>query len=264
MYTSAVPFIRTRIWVHHTLFAFLGLVLPILSGCTTTVVYDSALPPAPLMNRTGQLVAKATYGSTGGNFNVAYALPGQFIVSGSMQYNESTGDHADPRNQSASTSYSDAHLFRSYEICGGPYFNLEENVVIEFLFGKGHGSGEDYVYTREYWDWHDINILHRETGNFDKLFAQINMGKNTGTSKAGIAVRCSYLNYRDYQKYHSQRGYENVPIPSGVIWEPMAFGEVGTERVKFSINVLYPIVPSTLGIGYRQFIFAAGMEVSLF
>jgi hypothetical protein len=250
--------------VNKILFTVLGLLFFFAPGCTKTVVYDSPIPPTPLMQEPGKLTVSPYYGTNGVNVNAAYSLPGQFVVTAGMLYNNTGGDRADPYSLSDSKLYNDAHLFRSYEFAIGPFFSFEDDAVCELLVGKGHGSGEDYVYSDEFWNWHQTKILKKETGNFDKIFAQINFGRHTAKSKSGVAIRCSYINYRNYELVHTMRGVESTDIPSGLIWEPMVFGEFGSDHVKFSINVVYPIAPATIEFGYRRFILAAGLVFSFF
>lgn len=251
----------------------LSLIRPLLSaliftllftGCSKTIVYDSNILPVPLANHAGKLTVHSAYGNSGASVNASFSLPGQFVINGGLQYNASSGDHQDPFHMPTDGYFNDAHMFRDFEFSAGPYFDLDDDVVLEIFIGKGHGSGEDYVYTNEFWNWKSTEILQRETGSFDKIFGQLNIGRHTEKSRTGFAIRCSYIDFRDYELVHSQRGIEKSGMPSGLIWEPMVFAEVGTKRVKFTVNMLYPIAPSTLEFGFRNFVIAAGLAFDIF
>ena len=239
-------------------------VLSFFSGCAQTVVYDSSLPPAPLMKQAGEFYIAPSYGGNGVNVNAAVAFFGQFEFTGSILYNESAGDRIAMKDIDAQKQYGDAHMARYYEFAGGIYFPFQEDMVTELFFGTGKGSANDYDYTKEYWDGNNINIMRTESGSYNKIFAQLNIGGHKKYSKSGLALRCSYIDFTDYHKAHSKRGIQSTGNPSGLLWEPSFFVEFGGENIRLLSQIVYPYSPHDIGFGIRNFIFTVGVAINTY
>lgn len=244
--------------------AMVGLFLVFFfAGCTQTIVYDSNLPPTPLMKQAGEIYIAPSYGTNGVNVNAAAAFLGQFEVAGSMLYNESGSDRLNIHDVLMDRLYQDSHIFRYYEFMGGAFFPFEEHMVFELFFGTGQGTAEDYTYSHEIWEGKDATILKTESGSFKKIFAQLNIGKRTKTSKSGFALRCSYIDFNQYQKAHSKRGIVSTGTPSGILWEPTFFAEIGGDNVRLAGEIVYPFEPHELEFGVKSFVISVGLVVSI-
>lgn len=224
---------------------FAAFLMLILTGCSDTILYNTTQPPLNLTSKSGEIYGSANIGGTGQNFTVGFA-PGQHLQVAASYGNKEVD------------SYSEKSTYKAQEYMIGYFNEFETGMVFEGFFGVGMGTTATTIQSSALFSLSVDTVKH--TGEYNKQFMQINIGRKNGFFESGISVRCSNLKYRNVQKTRNHK-IEYKGSPEGLLWEPVVFGKVGTDNFKVMITTGWAYIPGVKEISYTSMFINAGAVI---
>jgi len=233
------------------IFGILILVL-ILQGCRSAMLYTSNNIPIPLMHEVRETQIAVEYGMNGTNINIV-ASPLENVA---LSFSGITNKISEKSNVSED-GYQDENSHNYSEIAVGYYSKINEKYIAEFYTGYGRGSGRDQNFVNYFLG----NKIHSNLseGKFDKYFLQANFGSREKNLTIGFALRFSYLNF--YQLIKENDGVLIFPSKKeGLFVEPALFARFGGKNIMLELQFLFPYAQKDIDFDYRGIIISTGLR----
>jgi len=222
------------------------LVVLLIQACSPIYVANSY--QTPLLDEKGELNGNIQVGSNGSDIQGAYAISDHLGVAAAASYAKMEAVQGGTVNE-------DYHK-HTYGEAALTYFKPFGIGRFELLGGLGLGSASAV----DNFDFTGSNSEERTDGNYNKVFAQTNIGLETGIIETGLSLRLAQVTFTEFetdnQFYDGSEG--------GTFFEPAVFARLGWKNVK--LEAQYGVIAKLqddLYYPYQPFHLSVGLNVNL-
>lgn len=231
---------------------FLVLILLLVTGCRSALLYTTNNIPIPLVEKRGETQISGQYGMNGKSFNLVASPLNNISVSIAGNY-----DDVSSKSEISDKTLEDKNSHKYMEVAFGYSDILSETFIGEIFTGYGRGESKDQ-YFEEYAFSSKIHENFAE-GKYEKYFIQGNLGQRKSVLTTGFALRLSYVSFFELLKIKD--GVTSFPSAKEfMIFEPAIFAQLGEKNLKFEIEVMFPYTNKDIDFDYKSLVISAGVR----